>query len=271
MADPVLQMTVSAFHAAVLVRDAAVVAGRRHRVMLAKSLVAPGQVFLGFGRQVEKGGRERVGPVFEGRGPQAPQRILQAGGESGEALPAEDDLAMFPAGIDESEVIQPMVEAPAGDRHAESAAVGEVRHPLASWRMVLAEDHFLLGAVDGFPLAHAPLEGAARRRQILVGEAAAKFFQDGHRPQARRFLQHRNDIAFPDIREGIGFAAAMAALGLLLRGKTRVLLKSGGGAGAEARHRCRRHLTVSFVQSHIQSRLLIRDRSAGHPGPLPGG
>ena len=112
-----------------------------------------------------------------------------------------------------------------------------------------------------FPLPHAPLKGAPGRRQVALGITQAKIAQDGHRAQVRRSLKQGNHLAFPDIAERIGSAAAVAKLRLLQRRKAWVFVKPCGGVS-------RRCVLLSFIYN-----LACCERSSGsahngarHPG-----
>lgn len=78
-------------------------------------------------------------------------RELYGIGQSDEALSAENDMAMLEAGPCQAKVIEDMVEGLAGDRHAETAQIGEVGQPQPARFMRLAEDHLLLLAMHRTP------------------------------------------------------------------------------------------------------------------------
>ena len=69
--EGLLEMAVSALDGAVLVCDAAVVAGGLHAVMGAQRVVVPGQVLAGIAVQVAECGREAVATMLERRAPSA--------------------------------------------------------------------------------------------------------------------------------------------------------------------------------------------------------
>ena len=125
--EPTLEVPVGGLDRAVLVRLAAVVAARAHAVMAAQRLVTLGQVSLLVDGQIAERRRQAVGTVLAGGTAQPPQGVLQPFGQGREALPAEDDLSVFPATAGEAEVIEAMVKRPAGDSDTELAGVGEVR------------------------------------------------------------------------------------------------------------------------------------------------
>ena len=104
-------MAVRALDRAVLVRDAAIVAGRRHAVMGAQRLVAPGQVLLGVAIEIAEGRRQAVAAVLLRHAAERPQRVLQALGQRHEALAAEHDMGMLEARERQPEVVEPVVEA----------------------------------------------------------------------------------------------------------------------------------------------------------------
>src|SRR5437763_2017967 len=63
---------------AVLVGDTAIVARRRHAVMGAQLLIAPGEVLLGLTIEVAERCRQTVAAVLLRHPAQRPQRVLQA-------------------------------------------------------------------------------------------------------------------------------------------------------------------------------------------------
>lgn len=60
-------------------------------------------------------------------------------------------MGVLKARPDQPEVIEQMVERLAGERHAETAQIGEVGQAEPARFMRLAEDHFLLFAVNRPP------------------------------------------------------------------------------------------------------------------------
>jgi hypothetical protein len=114
-----------------------------------------------------------------------PQRVLEARGEGLDALAAFDDIGVFPVREREYEVIKPMIEGRAGDRHVQIPHVGEVRQPLRAGQVLLREEDLLAVALQGSPLTDTPIERAAR----AVGkEAGMRFLQlaqqrDGLQPR----------------------------------------------------------------------------------------
>lgn len=217
---------------------------------------------MGPGVAVAEGGGQGVGAVLGRGAAQRPERVLQAVGERDEALAAEDDLGMFPARIGEREVIQAVFERPAGDADTEIAGVGEVGQGLLAGLMDLAEDDFLLGAVQGLPGAHPALQGAADL--VTLGTAALKFLQDGDRAQPRMGLKQRQDIGLPNPGERVGSAAAAAPPELLLRRQPGVPLDPISGADADPRLGGGGLLGKRSTEVHVESHLLVCDGGAGH-------
>jgi hypothetical protein len=83
---------------AVLVRDATIVARRRHAVMGAQLLIAPGEVLLGITIEVAERRRQAVAAVLFRHAAQRPQRVLQAFRQRHEALAAEHNMSAARAG-----------------------------------------------------------------------------------------------------------------------------------------------------------------------------
>ena len=59
--------------------------------------------------------------MLQRRAAERPQGVLQALGQRHEALAAEHDMGMLPAGEGQAEVIEPVIERRAGDADAEIA------------------------------------------------------------------------------------------------------------------------------------------------------
>ena len=158
-------------------------------------------------------------------------------------------------------MVEPVREWLARDGHAKFGGGGEVGQALPSGRVLLAEDHVALGAVQRLPVADAPLQRAAHARR-QVGVAAEHLLEQGDRAKPGSGLQHGHDLGVPDRREGIG--AAPAARRLALGGKPGVGVEPGAGAGADARTRRGELPGLGLAVVHVQSRLLVGDVRAGH-------
>src|SRR5690348_4291268 len=98
-------MTVSAFDRAVLVGDAAVVAGRFHPVVNTQCLIARGQILTCRMVQIVECRRQAVAAMLARSSSKGPQGVLQPFGESDIALASEDDVGVLEAGVDQTEVI----------------------------------------------------------------------------------------------------------------------------------------------------------------------
>ncbi len=151
VADGFLEMAVRTFDRAVLMRDAAIVAGRLHPVMGAQRVIAPGQVLARILVQVAERGREAVAAMLERRAAERPQRVLQPFGQRHIAFAAEDHMGMLEARVDQPEVVEPVIEPFAGDGDAEVGHVGKIRQPHPAGLMDLAEDHLLVRAMQRSP------------------------------------------------------------------------------------------------------------------------
>src|SRR6266852_4749293 len=115
----------------VLVRDTRIVARRRHAVMGAQLLVAPGQVLLGIPMEVAERRRQAVAAMLAWHTAQRPQRALKAFRERHKTFAAEYHMGMLKTGERQPEVIKSVSKRRASDRDAERAHVGEVgqTHP----------------------------------------------------------------------------------------------------------------------------------------------
>ena len=129
---------------------------------------------------------------------QRPQGVLQPFGQSHEAFAAEHDVGVLETGEGQTEVIEPAIEEMAGDGDAEIGHLGEVRQSHSARRMLLAKDHFAIGAVHRPPRPNAALEGPPRSGG-QVWMPTAEFFEGGDRSQSGRCLQHGDDFIVPDI------------------------------------------------------------------------
>ena len=196
VAKRLLQMPMRALDRAVLVRDAAIVARRRHAVMGAQFLITSGEVVLGDPIEIAKRRRQAVAAVLFRRAAQRPQRILQAFRERHKALAAEYHMGMFEAGERQPEVVEPMIERLACDGDAEPAHVGKVRQAQPSRRMLLAKDHVAVGTVERTPAGDPALQGPPHPR-VDARMPAAKLLENRHRAvvaqQSRLVCEHRRD------------------------------------------------------------------------------
>ena len=175
-------------------------------------------------------------------------------------------MGVFEAREGQPEVIQAMRQRLAGDRHAEFARIGEVGQSHPARRMLLAEHHFPLHAVHRAPGPDAPLQCSAHSR-AQARMPAQQFLENGDRAQARRGLQHADDLAFPDAGERIGPPAP--AWRQLLRGKPGVFVEPVGRGRAEAGLRAGNASRVASSQVHEKPHLTIGDMGARQRiGPL---
>ena len=116
-------------------------------------------------------------------------------------------MGVLEAGVGEPEVIQPVIEHRARNRHAEIGHVGEIRQPHAAGFLDLAEDHLLVRPMHGAPRPYAALQGAARSSG-QVGMAPLHLLKDRDGAQAWRRLQHRHDLGIKEINQRIRAATA---------------------------------------------------------------
>src|SRR6185312_5494196 len=95
--DSLFQVSVWALDRAILVRDAAIVAGRLHAIVSAQSFVTRSEVFACVVVEIAEGGRETVAAMLAGSPTERPERVLQSFGERDIALATEDDMGMLKA------------------------------------------------------------------------------------------------------------------------------------------------------------------------------
>src|SRR5262249_11664720 len=90
--DLFLQVPVWTLDDAILMRQAAIVAGRLHPITDAQGLVTRGEVFACMLVQITEGGREAVAPMLTRRPTQGSQRILQPFGERDITLATQSNV-----------------------------------------------------------------------------------------------------------------------------------------------------------------------------------
>lgn len=202
--------------------------------------------------------------MLHGGAAQGPERVLQALGQRHEAFATEHHLGMLPAGRGQREVIEPVSERLTGDGDAQRASVGEVGQPLLAGQVGLAEDDFLLGAVQRLPGADAALQGAAGPLPVALGVTALEFLQERDGAQPWAALEERKDVTLPDRGKRVRRAAAVPAPGRLLRRQAGILLNAVGGADGDPRLGGGGQLAVGAAEIHVQSHLLVRDRATRH-------
>ncbi len=95
---------------------------------------------------------------------QGQERILQPSRQGDVALATQDDMGMLEAGPEQAEVVEPMIERAASDRHAQVAHLREVREVQSAGLTRLAKDHL------PFPRHEPP----ARRGSAAPGSAAPR-------------------------------------------------------------------------------------------------
>jgi len=219
--DRPLEVAVGSLDRAVLMGDAAVVAGRPHAVMGTKILVPVRQIIPRVPIEIAEGGRQTVGPMLPRRADERPQGILQPFGQGDEALATQHDMGVLKPGIGQPEVVEAVIERRSGDADAQLAHVGEVGEADLAGLVGLAEDHFLLLAVDRPPGPDPALQRAANAGpEFRV--PSQDLFEDRNRPHAGRGLQHRHDLGLKYAGQGI--RPATAAGSLLPRWKAGILL-----------------------------------------------
>src|SRR6195256_4197094 len=152
-----------------------------------------------------------------------------------------------------------MTEPLARDHDAERAHVGEVGQAHPPRRMLLAEDHIPVGAIERPPSGDAALQGPTHA-QGDSGISTANLLEDGHRADAGGALQHEHDLAVPYPGERVGTTASTRLL--LLGGQPRISFDPIGGGGAEPGLRSRDGRDVALTGLHVQPRLAVGDVSA---------
>ena len=122
---------------------------------------------------------------------------------------------MFPATVGQPEMVETVGKGLAGDGHAKLVGDGEIRQALTSGIVPLGEEHLLVGAMKGSPVADPPLQGAPRAvRHDLRSELVLQRLKDADRHQAGGPGEHLQR-AWPDGDEWV-LPRPPRALGLRL-------------------------------------------------------
>lgn len=96
---------------------------------------------------------------------------------------------MLPIGRGQDKVIEQVREGGTRDGHLQIVHRSKVRGPQPARRMFLREEHFLGRAMQGLPLPHTPLEGAAQGVGILPRVRPLQPIPEGLGLQTRLLLQ----------------------------------------------------------------------------------
>ena len=154
-----------------------------------------------------------------------------------------------------------MIEHDPGHSDAEHAGIGEVGEPHQPGRMLLPEDHVMLGAFECPPRPDAPLQRAPDARADL-GPPSPDLAHHGDRPDTGAGLEDRHHLAVPDINERIG--PPPAARRLLLRWQARISLDPVARRPRNAGFGRRDVDGVSgWSETHVQPHLVVGDVEAG--------
>jgi len=174
---------------------------------------------------------------------------------------------MAPAAVREGELVEPVWQMLAVDDDAQFIAHGEVRQAQSARRVRLGEEYLALLAVEGAPLAHAPLQGAQQRVGELAGVAALQFLEHGDGHQRWRCLQHGHHFAFPHTAQWVGAGAPVACWPL--GGQRHLGFEPPCAAHADACFGCGCFLSMFAAMFFVFGHLKIRDAFAGHCGVPP--
>jgi hypothetical protein len=127
-------------------------------------------------------------------------------------------------------------------------------------RVLLAEDHVALGAIERPPLRDTTLQRTAHGRPDL-GVTTAELLEDRHRAQAGSSLQHRHNLGFPHAGERVGTSAGAGLC--LLRRQPRIGFDPIHGGGAETGLRRSGGRGIDVAKTHVQPHLVVGDGEAG--------
>ena len=195
------------------------------------------------------------------RAPETLEGVLQPLGQGGEALAARHGMGVRVAGPGHPEVIKQVVERLSGNGDAQPAHVGEVGQAHPARLVALPEDHLLVGAIPGLPIAYPPLQGAANVG-IQFGMAAKKVVEDRHWADLRGGPKDGRNLRIENVGERVRTPAAAGSL--LLGGRPWVGLLPVARRSAEARLGSG-HGNGIFLSVHLEMpRLLIGDMAARH-------
>lgn len=143
-----------------------------------------------------------VAPVVGGHAAQGPDRVLEAGAETLEAL-GETNGDVLPVRVRQHEVVDQVREWLALDGHAQLGHVREVGRPEPARRVVLGEEHLLVGTMRRPPLLDPALQGA----ELAVREPARvpppQLLEQGFGLPPGRLFEQFDDLT-PHVSERVG-------------------------------------------------------------------
>src|SRR5579859_1314860 len=149
--DSALEMAMGAFDRAVLMGDTAIVASGLHSIVSAQQVVTRGEILASGPIQIAERGRQTVAAMLARCTAERPECILQPFGQSHIALASEDDMGVFKAGVNQPEVVEPMIQGLSCNANAHVPHLGKIRQAHLTRLMNLAEHDFLLGPVQRTP------------------------------------------------------------------------------------------------------------------------
>src|SRR6266478_5385026 len=147
-----------------------------------------------------------------------------------------------------------------GDGDAEYARVGEVGQAKPAGFVVLTKYHILLGAGQGSPPAHSPLQRTPNAGADLR-MAPPDLVEHRNSPNAGSRLQDRHDLAVPNLGQWVRTPAASRRF--LLRRQPRITLDAVTGCPAEAGLGGSNGGIFAMSVNHVQPHLVVGDVKAG--------
>jgi hypothetical protein len=246
---------------AVLIRFAGLDARRAQGVVVEHGLETAVELAPALRQRVRRG-REVIAAQHARHAAEVPERTLEPSDERLERL-AERERHEAPLAKAQDELEQEVREELTGDAHPKRAAVGEVDRRLATWHVLLLEEHLFVGPVQRTPVAHAPLQ---RTQVPLVETTAMTTAELGENRCCLEgagvvALEQRHDVRLPNAVERIDPRAPGPRRLRLRRQRARLPVVSA--SRAHVGHRCGGLDRLSF--SHFQPQqlnLLVRDHRA---------
>jgi hypothetical protein len=108
-----------------------------------------------------------------------------------------------PTAVRKPEVVETVRKRLAGDRHCDGLERGEIRQPLATRLLHLAEHDLLIRSMQRLPCLDPALEGPLLPVAELAPVTILQILEQGRGIQCRLPLQQRNHLAVPDLREHV--------------------------------------------------------------------
>ena len=146
----IFQVTVRRFNPAVFVSFSPVVACRKHTLMTVQFIVSPGGILFFILGHVFKSGRQAGRAMLNGNTTQPPKRILKAFAQCSKGLSTEDNLDIAPPAVDQTEMVEKMLQRFSIDRYRHLFSFLKSDNPIRSGVCFCRNMPSLLGPLRAF-------------------------------------------------------------------------------------------------------------------------